>query len=109
MEKEAEMYVLRVEVYTKVGHGHEVQSALEEWVRGRQGKQPSFMLTRRVLSSEGFALAVTSRYRDLAEYEQVARKVEADSAFHSALGKIEGLIEGPIRYELYEVVVPFAE
>ena len=59
------MYVLRVEVYPKVGHGHEVQSALEEWVRGRQGKQPSFMLTRRVLSSEGFALAVTSRYQDL--------------------------------------------
>ena len=101
------MYVLRTLITPALGKGPEVRQLLEEWVQDRQTKGQSFMLTRQVLGPEGASFVITGRYPDLAAYEQQLQALAQDRTHLSALAKVTERLRGPMRQELFEILVPF--
>lgn len=101
------MFIQRVYVYPAGGKEGELRSALEDWTKKRQAQGVVISLTVQIFGSEGTAFAITSKFRDLAEFENRRRQNQADPAFQTAIVKVASLSRAPSKFELYEILVPF--
>ena len=52
------------------------RAALEEWVKKRQGQGLDTSLSRQLFAPEGATFVITTRFRDLAEFEIVTHQIE---------------------------------
>jgi len=101
------MFIQRVSSYPALGKGVELRDALTEWVRKRQAQRMSFSLSVQLFNPEGQAFVITSRYSDLAEFENRRRTNLADREFQAAVAKFASLSRAPAKSELFEVLLPF--
>lgn len=101
------MFIHRVRGFPAPGKGLEFRAALEEWVKKRQGQGLDTSLSRQLFAPEGATFVITTRFRDLADYENRTRQMEADPAYQTLIAKLAPLTRTPAKFELLEVLVPF--
>jgi hypothetical protein len=101
------MFIHRVRGFPSPGKVSEYRATLEEWVKKRQGQGINTSLARQLFAPDGATLVVTTRFHDLAEYENQTRKMEADPAYHALVAKLAPLSRAMSQFELMEVLVPF--
>lgn len=100
------MFIQRVSLYPSLGKDFELRDALTEWVKKRQAQEVQVGLSIQLFNPEGTTLVTTTRFRDLAEFENFRRRNLADPEFRTAVAKFASLSRAPAKFELYEVVVP---
>ncbi len=101
------MYIQRARLFPAPGKAPEVRVALEERVKKRQGQGVDISLSRQLFAPDGATFVITSRFRDLAEYESRTHQMEADPEYQAFVFKLAPLIRAVSKYELLEVLVPF--
>ncbi len=101
------MFIQRVSLYPSLGKEAELREALVEFTKRRQAKGINVSLSVQLFSHEGTAFVATSRFRDLAEFENRRRQNLADHEWQTAAAKFASLSRAPARSRLYEVLVPF--
>ena len=101
------MFKQRVRGFPAPGKALEFRAALEDWVKKRQGQGSDMSLSRQLFAPDGATLVVATRFRDLAEYENLTRQTEADPAYQALVAKLAPLTQGPAKFELLQVLVPF--
>lgn len=102
------MFVHRVRVFPATGKVREVRAVLEEWVKKNQAQGLDTGLSRQLFAPDGATLVTTTRFRDLAEYENRTNQIEADPAYQPFVAKLAPITRAPARFELFEVLVPFS-
>ena len=101
------MFIQRVRTFPAPGKAPEFRTALEEWVKKRQGQGLDTSLSRQLFAPEGATFVITTRFRDLAEYEKLTSQIEADPAYQALVAKLAPLTRAAAKFELLEVLVPF--
>jgi hypothetical protein len=101
------MFIHRVRGFPASGKVPEFRATLEEWVKKRQGQGIDTSLARQLFAPDGATFVVTTRFRDLAEYENQTRKMEADPAYQALVAKLANMTRAMAKMELMEVLVPF--
>ena len=101
------MFIHRVRGFPAPGKVPEFRATLEEWVKKRQGQGIDTSLARQLFAPDGATFVVTTRFHDLAEYENQTRKMEADPAYQALIAKLASLTRAMAKMELMEVLVPF--
>jgi hypothetical protein len=101
------MFIHRVRGFPAPGKVPEFRATLEEWVKKRQGQGIETSLARQLFAPDGATFVVTTRFHDLAEYENQTRKMEDDPAYQALIAKLATLTRAMAKMELMEVLVPF--
>ena len=101
------MFIHRVRGFPAPGKVPEFRATLEEWVKKRQGQGIETSLARQLFAPDGATFVVTTRFHDLAEYENQTQKMEADPAYQALVAKLAPLTRATAKMELMEVLVPF--
>ncbi len=101
------MFINRVRVFPEPGKVLEVRAALEGWVKKNQGQGLETSLSRQLFAPDGATLVITTRFRDLAEYQSRTHEIETDPAYQPFVAKLAAITRAPARFELLEVLVPF--
>ncbi len=101
------MFIQRVRGFPAPGKVPEFRAAVEEWVKKRQGQGLDTSLSRQLFAPDGATLVMTTRFRDLAEYEKITHQIETDPASQALVAKLAPLSRAPAKSELLEVLVPF--
>ena len=102
------MFMQRVTLYPSLGKDVELRNALTEWVKKRQAQEIHVGLSMQLFNPEGTTFVTTTRFRDLAEFENFRRRNLDDSEFRAAVAKFVSLSRAPARFELFEVLVPLS-
>ncbi len=100
------MFVQRVSLCPSLGKESELRDMLTEWVKSRQAQEINVGLSMQLFNPEGTTFVTTTRFRDLAEFENQRRRNLADREFQANISKIGSLSRAPAKFELYEVLVP---
>jgi len=101
------MYIQRVRGFPAAGKVAEFRAALEEWVKKRQSQGLDVSLSRQLFAPDGATLVITTRFRDLTEFEKLTHQIEADPAYQALVAKLAPLSRAPAKSELLEVLVSF--
>lgn len=99
------MYMQRILVRPAVGKAPEVRSLLEERVKARQAQGVAQGLQATLFNPEGATFVATTRWEDLAKYEQDRGRNQGDPAFRAYQTKLAGLITVPPAPLLFEVLI----
>lgn len=101
------MFIQRVRNFPTPGKAFEFRAALEEWVKKSQAQGLDVSLSTQLFAPEGTTFVVTTRFRDLAEFENRRRQTLADPAYQAFVAKLGLMTREASKFELLEVLVPF--
>jgi len=100
------MFIQRVSIYPALGKDSELRDTLTEWIKKRQSQGMNVGLSSQLFGAEGATFVTTTRFSDLAEFENRRRTNLADREFQAAVAKFTSLSRAPAKFELFEVLVP---
>lgn len=101
------MYIQRARIFPAIGKGNEFRVAIEDLAKKLQAQGIATSLSVQLYSPEGATFVTTTRFRDLAEVESTRHKLLADSSYQAAVAKLASMTRAPVKWELFEVLVPF--
>jgi hypothetical protein len=100
------MYMQRVSIYPNPANIAEVRTMLIERAKARQASGIRVAISEVVAGSNTPQFLVSTLFEDLAAFESLRKKDQADADFQKFLAKIGSLIRQPAAFDLMEVLVP---
>ncbi len=99
------MYMQRVSLYPNPANIAEVRTLLIERAKARQAAGIRVALSELVAGSNTPQFIVSTLFADLAAFEALRKKDQADADFQKFVAKIGSLIRKPAAFDLMEVLV----
>jgi hypothetical protein len=100
------MYMQRVSIYPNPTNIVEVRTLLIERAKARQASGTRVALSELVAGSNTPQFIVSTLFEDLAAFEALRKRDQADADFQKFVAKIGSLIRKPAGFDLMEVLVP---
>jgi hypothetical protein len=99
------MFMQRSWLVPALGKGQQVETELAEYWKGTQSKGRRVAVGRRIVSSDGLMLAVTTFAEDMAQLDQLRRDNLTDPGFQAHAAKMSPLLREPVRGFVFEGIV----
>ncbi len=100
------MYMQRISIYPRSDKVGEARALLQERVKTRQSEGLRAALSELAVGGDGPRFVIALMFNDLAAFEDLRRRNQADASFQAFFAKITSLERKPAEVELFEVVVP---
>ena len=99
------MFMQRSWLAPALGKGQQVEAEIAEYWKSTQAKGRRVAVGRRILSSDGPMVAVTTFAEDMAELDQLRRANLDDAGFAAHAAKVSPLLREPVRGFVFESIV----
>lgn len=99
------MFMQRSWIAPALGKGHQVEAEVAEYWKSTQAKGRRVAVGRRILSSDGPMVTVTTFAEDMAQLDQLRRDAMADTGFQAHAAKVSPLLREPVKTFVLESIV----
>jgi hypothetical protein len=100
------MYMQRVSIYPNPANIAEVRTMMIERAKARQASGIRVAISEVVAGSNTPQFLVSTLFDDLAAFESLRNRDQADADFQKFLANVGSLIRQPAAFDLMEVLVP---